>query len=83
MSVYSLITDEGKIFQLGTRENEFPLISCEVPIDEFFKMFPESVHEFKHLKIVRIVEGLFDDEITDIINKTIHLKREESKKLKT
>lgn len=74
MSVYSIFTDKGEIIQLGYREGELPLISCEVPIADFLKMFPAAAQDLKHIKVVKIIEGLYDDEITNIVNQTIHLK---------
>ena len=69
MTVYSFCFENGDIFQVGARKDENPIMGADVPIDEFEKRFPGVIHFIETQcrgLLVRIFEGLFDDELTKI-----------------
>ena len=82
MSIYSIVTKGetgGAItFEFFARENENPVISCEVPIEHFIKNFPKEWASTewarKDCAKVEIYEGLYDDELDHAIQVAIKEK---------
>lgn len=65
MSVYNMFLKDGRVLAWGgKREGEYPVISTEVPVEEFFKIFPFC--PIPQSDILHIIEGLYDDELTKI-----------------
>lgn len=74
MTVYYLHTNDGRIIEYGQpRLLEKPVLSVEVPVDEFCKAFPDVKADADKagVKIIYITEGMYDDELTKIVDDVV------------
>lgn len=68
MSVFTMEFENDERFFINRRPDEHPVVSVEVPMDHFFKLFPKAAEFIGGRKLIRVVEALYDDELTAIIN---------------